>query len=95
MPRSTSGRLATGLRVRVPFGRRLAVGVVVACAQQSELPLARLRPIDACLDEAPLPEDWQWLCHFAARYYQHSWATLSTRQCRCCCARARPCRSRT
>ncbi len=61
-----------GLRVRVPFGRRLTVGVVVGCTQQSELPLARLRPIDACLDDTPLPEDWLWLCQFTARYYQHS-----------------------
>ncbi|MWJ28709.1 primosomal protein N' [Halomonas sp. ZH2S] len=61
-----------GLRVRVPFGRREVVGVVIECTTHSELPLAKLRPIGAVLDETPLPSDWLWLCRFTARYYQHS-----------------------
>lgn len=61
-----------GLRVRVPFGRREVVGVVVELATGSELPRAQLRAICEVLDEAPLPSDWQWLCQFTARYYQHS-----------------------
>lgn len=61
-----------GLRVRVPFGHRNVVGVVVALATDSELPRAQLRTISDVLDNAPLPNDWQWLCHFTARYYQHS-----------------------
>ncbi|WP_240454074.1 primosomal protein N' [Halomonas sp. NO4] len=60
-----------GLRVRVPFGRRQVVGVVVECREQGELPLGELKPVAACLDEAPLPTDWLWLCRFTARYYQH------------------------
>ncbi|MHB0776711.1 primosomal protein N' [Halomonas sp. WWR20] len=60
-----------GLRVRVPFGRREVVGIVVACRDSSEIPLAQLKPIAACLDETPLPADWLWLCRFTARYYQH------------------------
>src|SRR5690554_7558101 len=46
--------------------------MVVECRDHSELPLAELRPVGACLDSAPLPEDWLWLCRFTARYYQHS-----------------------
>ncbi|AQU84996.1 MULTISPECIES: primosomal protein N' [unclassified Halomonas] len=61
-----------GLRVRVPFGRREVVGVIVALATGSELPRSKLRAISDVLDDAPLPSDWQWLCHFTARYYQHS-----------------------
>ncbi|MBR9926901.1 MAG: primosomal protein N' [Gammaproteobacteria bacterium] len=61
-----------GLRVRVPFGRREVVGVVAELANGSELPHEKLRAISEVLDDAPLPNDWQWLCHFAARYYQHS-----------------------
>ncbi|MFG6159101.1 primosomal protein N' [Halomonas sp. 1390] len=61
-----------GLRVRVPFGRRHVVGVVAECRDASELPLSSLKPVDACLDEAPLPADWLWLCRFTARYYQHA-----------------------
>ncbi|GHE22305.1 primosomal protein N' [Halomonas urumqiensis] len=60
-----------GLRVRISFGRRQIVGVVIECRDQSELPLADLKPVEACLDSAPLPADWLWLCHFTARYYQH------------------------
>lgn len=60
-----------GLRVRVPFGRREVVGVIVEQAATSALPLTQLRRVSEVLDEAPLPADWLWLCHFAARYYQH------------------------
>jgi len=66
------GGWTPGLRVRVSFGRREVVGVVVECRDHSELPLAELRPVGACLDSAPLPADWLWLCRFTARYYQHS-----------------------
>ncbi|PXX98218.1 primosomal protein N' [Halomonas sp. LBP4] len=60
-----------GLRVRVPFGRRQLVGVVIECRDDSELPLTDLKPVDTCLDGTPLPADWLWLCRFTARYYQH------------------------
>ncbi|WP_369335717.1 primosomal protein N' [Halomonas sp. ND22Bw] len=61
-----------GLRVRVPFGPRRVVGVVVECRDDSDLPLAKLKPIEDRLDDAPLPADWLWLCRFTARYYQHA-----------------------
>ena len=61
-----------GLRVRVPFGRREVVGVVVELADHSDLPRSQLRAVSETLDDAPLPADWLWLCRFAARYYQHS-----------------------
>ncbi|QTF92324.1 primosomal protein N', partial [Halomonas sp. BM-2019] len=66
------GGWVPGLRVRAPFGSRQVVGVVVECRERSDLPLADLKPIVACLDPAPLPADWLWLCRFTARYYQHS-----------------------
>ncbi len=65
------GGWAPGVRVRVPFGRREVVGVIAECRATSELPPERLKPISACLDDAPLPADWLWLCRFTARYYQH------------------------
>ncbi|MGQ4878440.1 primosomal protein N' [Billgrantia sp. LNSP4103-1] len=61
-----------GIRVRVPFGRRQVIGVVMECCDHSDLPLAQLKPVEARLDAEPLPEDWLWLCRFTARYYQHS-----------------------
>ncbi len=67
-----AGGWQPGLRVRVPFGRRLVVGVIMECRESSELPLAELKPISDCLDSSPLSADWLWLCRFTARYYQHS-----------------------
>ncbi|MDR5906367.1 primosomal protein N' [Franzmannia qiaohouensis] len=61
-----------GLRVQVPFGRREVIGIVVECRDHSDFPLADLKPVSAWLDSDPLPDDWLWLCRFAARYYQHS-----------------------
>ncbi len=60
-----------GLRVRVPFGRREVIGIVVECRDTSDFELGALKSISACLDSEPLPEDWLWLCRFTARYYQH------------------------
>ncbi|KAA3628308.1 MAG: primosomal protein N' [Proteobacteria bacterium] len=64
--------VAPGVRVRVPFGRGRVIGVAVATAEGSDLPLGRLKRIDTVLDEAPLwsPEEWRLLL-WAARYYQH------------------------
>ncbi|GHB06410.1 primosomal protein N' [Modicisalibacter luteus] len=61
-----------GMRVRVPLGRRDVVGIVVECRDTSDLDLASLKPVSACLDSQPLPADWLWLCRFTARYYQHA-----------------------
>lgn len=59
-----------GQLVVVPFGRRHAVGVVVALADQTDVPEARLRPITARIDWLPpLSPDWLALANFAARYY--------------------------
>ncbi|MDN3557584.1 primosomal protein N' [Halomonas maura] len=67
-----AGGWQPGLRVRVTFGRRQVVGVILECRDASALPLETLKPVDACLDDAPLPDDWLWLCRFTARYYQHA-----------------------
>ncbi|HSH48732.1 MAG TPA: primosomal protein N' [Halomonas sp.] len=61
-----------GLRVRVSFGSRQVVGIVIECRDRSELPGARLKAVEECLDDRPLPADWLWLCRFTARYYQHA-----------------------
>ncbi len=61
-----------GARVRVPFGRREVVGVVVEHADDSSVPESRLRRIIATLDDEPLLgaaliRVLQW----AAGYYHH------------------------
>ncbi|MFC3284389.1 primosomal protein N' [Litchfieldella rifensis] len=71
-PSVPPGGWQPGLRVRVPFGRREVVGIVVECRAHSEVPFADLKPISAWLDATPLPDDWLWLCRFTARYYQHA-----------------------
>src|SRR5690606_29506242 len=61
-----------GMRVRVPFGRREVVGLVMRVSSTSEVPADKLRDVRAVLDEAPLlgPPDLQ-LLEWAAGYYHH------------------------
>lgn len=61
-----------GVRVRVPFGRQQLIGLVVGHAQDSDVPLAKLKPIAEVLDQEPVlpPALWQ-LALWTARYYQH------------------------
>ncbi|HEX4618376.1 MAG TPA: primosomal protein N' [Steroidobacteraceae bacterium] len=61
-----------GTRVRVPFGRRRLVGVVMAVSDKSELPAERLRPLLEVLDPAPvLDASALELIRWAAEYYHH------------------------
>ncbi len=60
---------APGDRVIVPFGSRSRVGVVLETATASEI--AKLKPIEKLLDDAPrLPADWLGQMRFLASYYQ-------------------------
>jgi primosomal protein N' (replication factor Y) len=47
-------KAAPGVRVRVPFGQRKEVGVVVAMDSAVDLPSGRLRAIEAVLDDRPV-----------------------------------------
>ena len=61
-----------GSRVLVPFGRRRHVGLVLAHADSSDLPVAKIRRAIENLDEWPLlgaPE--RWLISFTSDYYHH------------------------
>jgi primosomal protein N' (replication factor Y) len=61
-----------GSRVRVPFGRRSEVGLVVALADCSSLPARKIRRVTDVLDgDALLGEDDRWLIRFTADYYHH------------------------
>ncbi|MFC5302040.1 primosomal protein N' [Azospira restricta] len=59
-----------GRRVRVPFGRRSTIGVIVELPAASEFPPEQLKPVEAILPEPVLPADWFRLCEFCAAYYQ-------------------------
>lgn len=61
-----------GIRVRVPFGKRETVGVVVEIALTSEVPHDRLKPVLEVLDEVPvLEEPLLKLLNWATDYYHH------------------------
>ena len=61
-----------GVRVRVPFGRRQLIGILVGTSQASSIPIAKLRPIIEVLDEEPVfdPVSFE-LLRWAADYYHH------------------------
>ena len=61
-----------GVRVRVPFGPRKLVGVVLESPARSELPPGRLRPLVEVLDDAPLLDaEMLAFLQWAAGYYHH------------------------
>ncbi|MBA1262239.1 primosomal protein N' [Stutzerimonas stutzeri] len=65
--------LQPGARLRVPFGRREVVGVLIEVASHSEVPEAKLKPALELLDSTPpLPPALFRLCLWTAQYYQHS-----------------------
>ena len=67
-----AARLVPGIRVRVPFGRRDTIGVLLAVKSSTDVPGGRLRRAEALLDEqALLPARMLALLDWAARYYQH------------------------
>ena len=61
-----------GVRVRVPFGRRELVGVLVGIVPTSEIPHGKLKPALAILDSAPVFDAVTFdLLRWAADYYHH------------------------
>ena len=61
-----------GTRVRVPFGRRQMIGVLIAFAAQSAVPLDKLKPALEILDaQAILDPHTFELLRWAAEYYHH------------------------
>ena len=67
-----AGEACRGQRVRVPFGRREQVGVVVGLADKSDVPADKLRAAIELIDaEALLDEPVMELLEWAAAYYQH------------------------
>ncbi|MBU2067274.1 MAG: primosomal protein N' [Gammaproteobacteria bacterium] len=65
--------LQPGMRVRVPFGRREMIGILVEVAEHSEVPADKLKPALQLLDaQSPVPPAFFSLCLWAAQYYQHS-----------------------
>lgn len=54
VPQELQAKLQPGMRVRVPFGRRMATGFCTGTSQNSDVPLEKLREIHSLLDESPV-----------------------------------------
>ncbi|MFQ5755756.1 MAG: primosomal protein N' [Acidiferrobacterales bacterium] len=65
-------RPAPGVRVRVPFGRRELVGVLIEVFDETPIARARLKPVLEILDREPIvPVALLGLLRWAAEYYHH------------------------
>ena len=64
--------LRAGMRVRVPFGRRRLIGILVGWADRSEVPEAKLKAAMEILDTEPVFDAVTFeLLRWAADYYHH------------------------
>jgi len=60
-----------GMLVRIPFGRRDAVGLICEVTDHTDVPTDKLRDVASiCSTLAPLADEWRALTLFAAEYYQ-------------------------
>ncbi len=61
-----------GCRVRLPFGRREQVGVILGSARESDVPAPKLKRCTEILDEAAILSAADlWLIRFTSDYYHH------------------------
>lgn len=68
----SSQPVPNGVRVRIPFGRRQAIGVVVGTTEKTDVPANKLRKVHEVLDDEPvLPPELLELLEWASRYYHH------------------------
>lgn len=72
-PANSAGpRLAPGTRLRVPFGRRSLVGILLGYSATADVEAGRIKPALRVLDPDPaLPPTLVKLCAWAAEYYHH------------------------
>jgi primosomal protein N' (replication factor Y) len=68
----SSPPLKPGLRVRVPFGRRHLIGILIGTSRSSSVPTAKLKPALEIVDNRAVfdPVTFDLLC-WAADYYHH------------------------
>jgi primosomal protein N' (replication factor Y) len=61
-----------GVRVKVPFGRRQLIGIVVGYANHSDVPMTQLKRLLAILDAQPLFSSTLWhFLQWGAAYYHY------------------------
>ena len=72
LPASDAAPPRPGERVRVPFGRQRAIGIVTTHAGSSELPRAQLKSVTEAVDTTPLWDESTFgVLRWAADYYHH------------------------
>lgn len=72
LPPQDGAESFAGRRVRVPFGRREQVGMVLGSVHKSDVPAARLKRCTEALDETPILSAADlWLIRFTSDYYHH------------------------
>ncbi|MCH9770747.1 MAG: primosomal protein N' [Gammaproteobacteria bacterium] len=64
--------LLPGIRIKVPFGRRECVGILLAVVTETDVPATKLKTALEILDETPLlNKNLLDLMQFVAEYYHH------------------------
>jgi len=72
LPPLTGPEPRVGCCVRVPFGRGEQVGVVLGLANESSIPVEKLKHCAEMLDDTPLLSAADvWLIRFTSNYYHH------------------------
>lgn len=65
-------KLQPGIRLKIPFGRKDCIGVLMEVKSHSSLPIKRLKPIQAILEKEPLiPPFLLKLFQWASDYYHY------------------------
>lgn len=65
--------LQPGLRVKIPFGRRILIGIIVSIETSSSIAPQKLKPVIAIIDDTPLfDEKFIKLCQWTSEYYHYS-----------------------
>ncbi|UOF93732.1 MAG: primosomal protein N' [Bordetella sp.] len=65
--------ICVGMRVIVPFGKRILIGVVINQLDKPSIDQSLIRKIEMVLDDTPpFNSDWLRLVKFTAEYYHHS-----------------------
>jgi len=64
--------LKPGMRLKVPFGKREIIGILLELSTTSLIPLHQLKTVSSIIDKEPLiPETLLKLYHFASDYYHY------------------------
>lgn len=71
-PADSAAKLAPGMRVRVSFGKREMIGLVIEVQDESEIESEELKTVLELIDETPLiNESLLQMCRWAAAYYHY------------------------